>query len=426
MNLKNLENWRSWMLNIKHFIAFILLLNTFPVKAQDVISLDSIVQIIEKENLDLKFYDQKILSQDAKVAGAKSWMAPMIGAGTFMTPYPGQNTINGDKGALMFVAEQTLPNPAKIKSRQSYLASLSNITKNQKALTLNNIKALAKENYYDVIINDRKLKLLNENLHILSNLKKLAEIRYEYNKGTLSQIYKAESRIFETHNQLEDAEGNIKIAKINLNILMNRNPENPLYVNTNTEFKTSKILTIDSIYLLNNTSELKLAANEIKSMERESESIMNEAKPEFKIRFDHMAPLSGMMPQQYSAMAMVSIPIAPWSSKSYKADLKANKIEIQALEQRKNALLANNYGMIKSLQQKIANMEHHIEMFEDKIIPINKKNLDVLLLNYQENKEELPMVIEGWEMLKKVQLDHLNELSNYYKMVIEYEKSIEQ
>jgi cobalt-zinc-cadmium efflux system outer membrane protein len=426
MNLRNSENWRSWMSNIKFLIGFILLWNTIPVKAQDVISLDSIINIIEKENPDLKFFDQKILSQDAKVAGAKSWMAPMIGAGTFMTPYPGQNTMNnGDKGALMIVAEQSLPSPAKIKSKQSYLASLSNITKDQKALTLNNLKALAKENYYDVIINKKKLKLLNENLHILSNLKKLAEIRYEYNKGTLSQIYKAESSIYGIHNQVEDADGNIKVAKINLNILMNRDPENPLHISDET-FISSKILAIDSNYLLNNTSELKLAANEIKSMERESASIMNEAKPEFKIRFDHMSPLSDMMPQQYSAMAMVSIPIAPWSSKSYKADLKANKLEIQALEQRKNALLANNYGMIKSLQQKISNMEHHIEMFENKIIPVNKKNLDVLLLNYQENKEELPMVIEGWEMLNKAQLDHLNELGNYYKMVIEYEKSIEQ
>ena len=397
-----------------------------PVKAQDVLSLDSIINIIEKENLDLKFYDQKILSQDAKVEGAKSWMAPMIGAGTFMTPYPGPNSMNSDKGALMIVAEQSLPSPAKIKSKQSYLASLSNITKNQKTFTLNSIKALAKENFYDVLINQKKLKLLNENLHILSNLKKLAEIRYEYNKGTLSQIYKAESRIFETHNQLEDTDGNIRVAKINLNTLMNRNPEESLHINPNATFKSSKILAIDANYLLNNTSELKLAANEIKSMERESVSIMNESKPEFKIRFDHMSPLSDMMPQQYSAMAMVSIPIAPWSSKSYKADLKANKLEIQSLEKRKNALLANNYGRIKSLQQKIANMEHHIKMFENKIIPINKKNLDVLLLNYQENKEELPMVIEGWEMLNKVQLDHLNELGNYYKMVIEYEKIIEQ
>ncbi len=426
MNLKNSESWRLWMLNIKHCIILILAGIAFPAKAQNVLSLDSIIYIIEQENPDLKFYDQKMLSQGAKVAGAKSWMAPMIGAGTFMTPYPGQNTMNNsDKGALMIVAEQSLPNSAKIKSKQSYMASLSNITNSQKTLALNSLKALAKENYYEVIINEKKVKVLKENLQILNNLKKLAEIRYEYNKGTLSQIYKAESKIYEIHNQLEDAGGNIKVGIINLNVLMNKDPEDPLLLNTNTAIQTSRMVIVDSSYVLHNTTELKLAADEIKSMKYEGQGIRNEAKPEFKIRFDHMSPLSNMMPQQYSAMAMVSIPIAPWSAKSYKADLKANQLETQALEQKKNALLATNYGIIKSLQQKISSMEHHIKMFEEKIIPVNRKNLDVLLLNYQENKEELPMVMEGWEMLNKAHLDYLNELGNYYKMVIDYEKSIE-
>lgn len=415
------------MLNIKHFIAFILLWIAIPVKAQGILSLDSIINIIERENPDLKYYDQKALSEDAKVDGAKSWMAPMVGAGTFMTPYPGQQLINsGDKGALMFIAEQAFPNPAKIKAKQGYLSSLSKITKNQKALTLNGLKAIAKENYYEIIINHQKIKLLQENLQILNNLKQLGEIRYEYNKGSLSQIYKAESKIYEIHNQLEDADGNIKIATINLNILMNKNPEDKLQIDINKKLNNNHLTSIDSYYVLNNTSELKMAVNEIKSMELEAASIKNEAKPEFSVRFDHMSPLSTMMPKQFSAMAMVSIPITPWSSKSYKAELKANKLETQALEIKKNALLANNYGMIKSLQQKISNMEHHIQMFENKIIPVNKKSLDVLLLNYQENKEELPMVIEGWEMLNKSQLDYVNELSNYYKMVIEYEKNIEQ
>lgn len=414
------------MLNTKYILTLIICLMGVAANSQEKLSLDSIINIIGRENQDLKYFDQKILSQEAKAEGAKSWMAPMIGAGTFMTPYPGQRVMSGaDKGALMVTAEQSFPSPAKIKAKQSYLSSLNNITLSQKDFTFNSLKSLAKQNYYDIVINELKIKLLEENLQILNNLKKLGEIRYEYNRGSLSQIFKAESKAFEVHNQLEDAKGNIKIGKINLNVLMNRDPEEKLEVITNKKLNNNILTNIDSNYILN-TSELKMTVNEIKSMENEAKLIATEAKPEFKIKLDHMSPLASMMPQQYSVMGMVSIPIAPWSSKAYKAELKANKLEIDALERRKNAQVKNSYGMIKSLQEKIANMQHHVNMYESKIIPINKKNLDVLLLNYQENKEELPMVIEGWEMLNEAQTMYLNELSNYYKILIEYEKSIEQ
>lgn len=396
-------------------------------KSQDVLSIDSVLSRIKSNNPQLQVYDYQIESQNAKVEGAKAWMAPMLGAGTFMTPYPGQSIMEGrDKGSLMFLAEQSIANKSKNKAKENYLAAQANITAQAKNMSYNELKALAKSSYYNAIVNTKKLKLLNENLHIMSNMKKLAEIRYQYNKGNLSQIYKAEGRIYETHNMIIDAQSNIETAKVRLNVLMNIDANAPLNIDTTRSINFNPLAILDAAYLSENKSELRMQSEEIKSMELDALMIRNEAKPDFKVQFNHMLPLSSMMPQQYSAMGMITIPIAPWSSKAYKSELRANKFAIQAIQQNREAIINETYGMIKTLEKKIISMEHHIEMYTNNIIPAMKKNMDVLMLSYQENKEELPMVIDGWETLNKVQLDYLNELENYYQMIIEYDQNIER
>jgi len=414
------------MLNIK-FLIIILIFCTTGLQAQEVLSLDSVLQNIERNHPKLKSYDLQVASQKAMAAGARSWMAPMVGAGTFMTPYPGQKIMEDrDKGSLMFLAEQSFANGAKNRAKEKYLASQTTITSAQKAMNTNELKALAKSFYYDALINRQRLNYLNENLHIMTNMKKLAEIRYQYNKGSLSQIYKAEGRIYETHNMITDANNNIESDKINLNVLMLRNTDAPLALDTNLKITFMPLIALDSNYLLNSKSEVKMRSEEIKSMKLKSVMLQKESRPEFKLQYNHMLPLSQMMPNQFTAMGMITIPIAPWASKGYKAELKANQLEIQAAQQNREALINETYGMIKNLEKKIMSMEHHLELYQKNIIPSMKKNLDVLMLNYQENKEELPMVIDGWETLNKVQLDYLNELQNYYQMIIEYDENIER
>ncbi|ADY51251.1 outer membrane protein-like protein [Pseudopedobacter saltans DSM 12145] len=427
LNINNNTGMKKISHNILCSIIILLGLYSFPVFAQEKLSLEQIIAEISKENLQLKSYDQKIGSQKAKTESARSWMAPMIGAGTFMTPYPGQEIMSdNDKGAWMLSVEQSIPMIGMNKATEKYLASLSSITEAQKGMTMNELKNLAKQNYFDIIINRKKLAYLEKNIEIMKTMKKLGEIRYQYNKGNLSQIYKAEGRIFEMESMLNEIESSVDIAKINLNVLMNRNPQLNFEIDESTELQFTPVANLDSTYLNHNISEIKMMDNEIGSMKLDAEMIKKEANPEIKLKFDHMSSFSAMMPRQYSAMAMLSIPIAPWSAKKYKANLKANKLEVTAMQQEKQAMLVNMLGMIKSMERNILAMENRANTFKNKVVPAMQKNLDVLLLNYQENKEELPMVIDAWETLNKAQQDYVSQLGTLYKMIIEYEKSIEK
>ena len=138
-NLKA-ESWRQkmeigkWRIRISsrvqassfnfQFTVYCLLFSTLTLTLQtnaQVISLDSVLHLIDKQNPMLQEYDSKVKALNTYTEGAKSWMAPMVGAGTFMTPYPGQLLMDErDKGSVMFSIEQNIPNPAKLNANKKY------------------------------------------------------------------------------------------------------------------------------------------------------------------------------------------------------------------------------------------------------------------------------------------------------------------
>jgi cobalt-zinc-cadmium efflux system outer membrane protein len=69
-------------------------------------------------------------------------------------------------------------------------------------------------------------------------------------------------------------------------------------------------------------------------------------------------------------------------------------------------------------------MQKRITAMEEKIIPALKKTMDADFLNYQENKLQLPAVINSWEALTMMQINVLDEKMKLYKMIVDYEKEI--
>ncbi|MDA9554925.1 TolC family protein [Pelobium sp.] len=393
--------------------------------AQEVLKLDEVLKIIAQDNLELKSYGNIIKSQDEAVKGAKAQPAPMVGVGNFRTPYPAKGSSNNvEKGDFMITADQEIINPAKLKANENYLKSKSAVTNYQQQANYNELKANAKSLYYEMIIATKQLQFIESQARILSNLKKLAEIRYPYNKGNLNTIFEADAKIYEMENDKLMLKSKIDANLIRLNLMMNKPSSYQFKVDTAMMIHFIPAKNISSELLQNRVSEVKQLDEQIKSSQLNTKLLQQQFKPDLKIGFDHMTPYGGM-PLNYSARVGVSIPIAPWSVKSYKSAIKTNEFEVLAMQNQKEAMLNNLTAIIKSTEVELIYHEHRHENFEEKIIPSMKKNLELMMLNYQENKAELPMVLEAWQGLNNAQMSYLNELNEYYQTIVQYEKALE-
>ena len=392
-------------------IAVLLTLITAPVYAQ-VMTLDTVLHRINKQNPMLQEYDAKVKALNAYTEGARSWMAPMVGAGTFMTPYPGQTVMEErDRGSVMFSIDQEIPNPAKLNANKNYLQSKAGVEQQARAYQYNTLRAEAKMLYYQWLVAAQKVNVLQENERIAGLMLKLAKIRYPYNQGSLGNIYKVEGRLSEVQNMLLMTQAAIEEKSYRLKTLMNIPATDSIMIDTATvvDFKTNQSI-YDTAALGASRSDLKQIDQTIEVMRLNQQLQQYQAKPDFKIRFDHMQPMGNMMPSQFTAMAMVSIPIAPWSSRMYKAEVKGMRYDIEAMKKNREAILNEARGMLAGMATQLTRMKQQLNNYETKIIPALRKNYETVMLAYEENREQLPMVIDGWEAMNMAQMEYLDKV----------------
>lgn len=407
----------------------LLLLNVKETDAQvQVLSIDEVLETINKRNPMLQESEYKVKALEEYASGAKSWMPPMIGVGPYWYPYPGEKLMSpAEEGMYMATIEQDIPNPAKLKAKKNYMESRASVEQEARAVRLNQLRAEAKNYYYRWLTAEKKKSVLRENIKIAETMLKLARIRYPYNQGSLGSIYKAEGRLHEVENMIVMLNGDIEESSSRLKALMNLDYNDSIMIDTATVVRIRpEILSYD-------TADLSLERRDIRQMDRTIESMrLNQrlqsmgAKPDFKIRFEHMDPKGAGMPRQYSLMAMVTIPIAPWSSKMYKSETNAMKYEIEAMKRSREAILLETRGMLSGMSKKISRMEQQLSNYELKVIPALKRNYQTLMIAYEENKEDLPMVVDAWEALNMAQITHLEKLTDYYEMIVKYENETYQ
>ena len=415
------------MQRIKHILFITLAFASVPVIAQDttVLRLDTILARIEQSHPLLQSYGLKAEGFKYSAEAATAWMAPMVGLGTFMTPYPFQKIMEDrDKGNIMLQLEQDIPNAAKLRTKKAYIASQADGLLAERGVSLNELRAQAKTQYYSWLMALERIRVLDEAIVLMEMMKKIEEVRYPYNQSPLSGVFKAESRVEENRNMKRMYEGEIQKARAWLNALMNRKGTDFFLIDTTHIASFTPQLVFDTLQLAASRKDIARMNADINSMQLGIHSMRQEKKPDFRIRFDHMTPISSMMPNAFSAMGMVSIPIAPWSKRMYKNEIRAMELNVLAMQKEREAMLQETQGMLYGMQSEILVMQKRIENFGTKVIPALEKSLDADFQLYQENKQQLAVVILDWEALVMMKMNLVDEKSRLYKMIVDYEKEL--
>jgi outer membrane protein TolC len=415
------------MRNIKKYIIIGCLIFGFANVNGQTLSLDAVLSTIKTNNPQLKMYDADIQSMNAAAKGAKSWMPPQINTGLFMAPYDvkmwNANEMNQGMGAYMLGFTQMIPNAAKLKADSDYMNAMSSVEAENKSYTVNQLNALAKANYYQWIVLDKKIKIANDNLLLLEYMIKSMEIRYQYNMDKLPTYYKAKSQYSGLQSILVMMQNNISQKRIVLNTLMARDK--------NTVFEIDPIYTLNEYDVMESDStSLSQNRSDVQAIERTMELnqlkiIIEKSKllPEFGVKYDHMFAF-GDRPQQFSLMGMVSIPM-PWSTKMNKATINSIKIKNESLEWQKQMILNEASGMILGMQTELKNLKRQYDIAEKSIIPALRRNYDTAILAWQNNTGDLFVVLDSWEALNMADIDKLDKLQAILSTQVEIEKQLE-
>jgi len=125
-------------------------------------------------------------------------------------------------------------------------------------------------------------------------------------------------------------------------------------------------------------------------------------------------------------MATVKIPLAPWSSGSYKANIESLKWKQQSFEAQKKVIINQATGEAESLLSSINSKKKQLQLFEENIIPALKKNYQIMQLAYEQNTGELFELLDAWQTLNMTQLDYLSQLQELLNLQTQMDKILER
>lgn len=405
----------------------LLLISTLAM-SQEFLTMPEIKVAIEANHPALKMLDAEARSMDEAAKGAYSWMPPELGAGFFEVPYnPGlwksKNGMQG-MGAIMLSAQQMFPNKKKQNAEFAYMNAQSTVELQKKEVVVNELLFTARTNYYDWIVLEKKLKVLDENEKLLKFMMQSAEIRYKNGLGKISAYYKAKAALAMVKNNQLMLRNEIIQKRIMINTVMNRNTNIEFQIDTNyTWFNFDKSM-FDSTYLLNQLSDIKVLQKsaEINNLARTAE--LAKLNPEFGIQFNHMSGWSGQ-PSMFSAMAMVKLPLAKWSSKMNKAKAESLVWQNEALKNQQQLMINKAVGMSYSSYTELELKKKQMNLYEEQIIPAIRRNFQTMQLGYEQNTEELFPLFDAWEALNMTQMDYLDQLQKGLQMQAELMKILE-
>ena len=391
------------------------------------LSLEEILVLVKENNPQLKMYDADIQSMNAAAIGARSWMAPQVSTGFFMTPYNSKlwkaDEMGAGMGSYMVGVTQMIPNASKLKADFNYMKAMSSVEAENKNYTINQLNSLAKTKYYQWLVLNKKLKIANDNLLLLDYMIKSMEIRYKYNMDKMSAHYKAAARYSELENSTVMMQNEISQKRIMLNTLMARDKNTAFEIDTTFKFIDVDQMKLDTVSLSKNRSDVKAIEKTIALNELKIEAEKSKFLPEFGVKYDHMFAF-GQQPQQFSLMGMVNIPM-PWSTKMNKANINSFKIKNESLNWQKQMILNEATGMISGMTNELNSLKKQYEISEKTIIPALRGSYDSSVLAWQNNTGDLFDVLDAWEAVNMSQMDSLDKLQAIFTAKVEIEKQLE-
>ena len=409
---------------IRICLTGILLATSGGLHAQTYLTLDSVLAVIRDRNPMLKTYRLRADAMNAYAKGADGWMAPEVGGGLWMLPY---RTVSDprDKGQIMLSVQQKITSHSRRKANQAYMESRAGIEEASGGWVYNELKSQARAAYYQWLVLEKKKKVLVRNEGILTMMMKINQLRYPYNQSKLSDIYKVESKLGELKNMILMNDNQAEQQNILLNQLMSLSQETRFAIDTTLSVVSFRPAPIDSSMLAQNRSDIHRIDKTILSVMYNQEVEKRQSRPDINLSFNHMFARGEGMPNQFMLLGMVSIPIAPWSSKMYKANVEGMGREIESMKAERTAILNEAQGMTARLYSELNVIQRQMENYDKRILPALRKNYEAVMLAYEENREQLPMVLDAWEALSMMELQYLDTLQKYYETVVDYEKQIE-
>jgi cobalt-zinc-cadmium efflux system outer membrane protein len=397
--------------------------------AQELV-LDSLISEAVKVNPDLSAAQFRYEAFEARVPQAGSLPDPMIKATVSNLPTDSWALDRTPMSGIEFMLTQNVPFPGKLGLKKSAARDLARKATEDYESATDFVVSELKQNYYQLYSLQKSVEITQKNKALLEDLAKVASTRYSVGKGLQQDVLKAQVEVSKMTDKLISLEEMRRVVQAKINILLNRNPQNPLGKPEELSFRDLELSEeeLQNIALASNPA-LKGMEFLVRANQSSYRLARREYWPDFSFSVSYrlrdevkMDPVKGV--NFFSASAGISIPLYFWSKQSKKVQEKRLDWEsaAQGFESMKNNTKLGVSGLLYSLGR----YREEIELYRSAILPQARQSLESAQAAYQVDKVDFLTLLNSQITQYDYEIAYHQALSSYFTTIAKLEQMVGQ
>lgn len=382
---------------------------SFLVSSSLALSLDEIVDVALQNNKDLKRVQTSIDVVKQNIKLSRKWSNPTLTLGINDIHFDEPFKRDAEAMQAQYIGfSQIIPMGNKLKIKEEISKKDKNITVLEFEDKKLELRAKIYEASYNILILEKKLKLLKSYERNIKKIQKLSKDLYTFGKSTQNEVLEAKI-----------AYSNIQIQKQNLknmidNLYLKLEQITYKKINTIEESLKAKELTLNID--IQNHPKIKIQKEKINKYKQQSKLELENEKSDIKVNLTYFNRDSKF--KDYANIS-VNIPLSLYKTEKVKSLMQRKKVKEQSsgLQDVKQKFKTE----IKLLQNNINSAYKNYLMISETIIPLKQK-IQKNLENYNSFSSIKPQVaIQNLNELISYELKSYEQLEEYYS---NYSKSI--
>lgn len=252
--------------------------------------------------------------------------------------------------------------------------------------------------YYELYMHQKKREINAENRKVMEKFVSVARTQYEAGMGKMEDILRAQTELSRLRSEDVILSRKYRGMEAMLNATLDRPPGTPLGSIPDPDDPALPLPGVDTLesLALGLRPELKGMAEDVRMNQWESKAANRGIYPDFMMEGKWMT-MEG--PDEWSVMAGVSVPLAPWSYAGYRGAKESARRRLREMEEREKAMK----NMVRAeIHRAAADVEAARERFElalGAMVPQAEQTLRATESSYRAGKTEFLMLLDAYRML---------------------------
>lgn len=374
-----------------------------------------------QKNAELTALRSQLRSIGLRPAQERFLTPPMVEAQIWQWPL---NSINPwNTNMYMFMVSQELPGRGKRRLRAAAAEKEAEVADLDVAVRAREIVDEVKQSYADLFIARRAVDIQLAGVDLLRQFADVSQAKYTTGRISQQDALKAVLELSRVHDGLVNFQQQADLARMRLNVLLNRAPDAPIGPLADAGEQTL-VATVEALQrvAVERQPELRMARAQVDQAEAQRAVTRSEYKPDFSLTGGYL-----VMPNQPDAwLGKIGItwPRAPWSrgrvdARVAEADaaVEAARARLRSMESLVRLAVQQAYVRVKAAEQRAA-------LLRTTILPQSRQTLDVSRIAYQTDRIEFLALVDNERTLLDAQLEYYRAVGDRQQALADLERAV--